>query len=166
MRLPIVTHSFPKLRSLLLVLNPAFPSQLDVLMVHRRQCYVIERQYLASFARNENNRLESSESVHLASTLSETTDIKLCFRASLRTGSSIKFCARYLLHLKHKVHIRSIMFRLQNTKSAFYEPEIIVGIMERSIFHSRDGIVNVSQRLLHLVIIYEILITPHRFLEN
>lgn len=155
-----------KLRFLLLVRNPAFASHWDVRMVHRRQCYVTARQYLANLSRKEDFRFEAGGSVELESTPSVSSDTKLGSGVPLDTGSLVAFCARSLLHPTHGIHTRSILFRLRTVKSAFYAFELIDGIMERSNFRTRDEAVKVAQRLLDLGVIHKVATTSHRFRDN
>lgn len=168
LRTRIVACRGLKLRFLLLVQNPAFAAHWDVRMVHRRHCYITARQYLAEISKDEDSRLESSESVRLANDLaaSNSSDSKLGTGVPLDTPSLVSFAARTLLNQEHGIRTRTIIFRMRPIQSAFFAAELIDGIMERSNFRSRDEAVLIAQRLLDLGVIHKVATTSRQFRDN
>lgn len=101
--------------------------------------------------------------MRLASTLSESAEIKRGSGAPLKADSLIEFCVGSLLLLTHGFYKSSIMSRLQNTKSVFYASELIDWITEGSTFQSRDSIVNVAQQLSEYGVVRKVAAAPIKF---
>lgn len=156
-----------KLRFLLLIQNPAFAAHWDVRLVHRRDCYAAAREALQQRSISMDTDGKSSSVEEVSELVSHASiERPLVTNWNRDNDSVISFASRKLLHPKHGIHIRSIMYHLRAVPNAFFATELVDGIMERANFKARPEGVMFAQRLLDLGIIRRALSSSKVFMDD